>query len=366
MPKAALSTYMAAGRQYIAVPTGKLRQPAGLVALALPRGDAPDPDLALPELYYRTDADHPQYYRAVQALDAGDIDKLRQLLVTYPKLLDARGYLDGAFDRAGFGGATLLHHIAGEPIRTRLPANIVEVTRFLLEQGADPNAITTSDSAAVLALVTRSDQVLWNGVEKDLLETLISAGAQAGANDGRIVWETMLRGRTEGASVLVENLENNELRFAAGAGQIPAMAKFFAGAGQLNKAAYPRYRPPATEDGPEVPQTLTDQDVLDEALAFAVLNNQFEAVEFLLARGGNINSRPIGIWFPGDPGSTLLHKAVDVQATAMLRFLLEQGADPLLADKRWNSTARAWASYSGYIEGGNILLEYEKKVQANR
>jgi hypothetical protein len=57
-------------------------------------------------------------------------------------ILSARGYLD---DNGPMKGATLLHHIAGEPQRTRLPVNIADVAAVLLEAGSNPDAETLTE-----------------------------------------------------------------------------------------------------------------------------------------------------------------------------------------------------------------------------
>ena len=61
---------------------------------------------------------HPRFDEAVAALDAGDVERLRSLLAADPALVHARTNLEPPYHY--FTGATLLHHVAGNPDRGRL------------------------------------------------------------------------------------------------------------------------------------------------------------------------------------------------------------------------------------------------------
>jgi len=52
---------------------------------------------------------------------------LNRLLSKDEKLIHARGYLDEHYVHSFFRGATLLDHVAGNPIRAKLPPNVVEI-----------------------------------------------------------------------------------------------------------------------------------------------------------------------------------------------------------------------------------------------
>jgi hypothetical protein len=93
----------------------------------------------------------------------------------------------------------------------------------------------------------------------------------------------------------------------------------------------------------------TAQQVLDTALAYAVINRHFDVADFLLAHGADINTR----WGSHEPAS-ILHELVGQVATGenphgnydAMRFLIDRGIDMTIKDYRWNSTAHGWALYA--------------------
>ena len=87
------------------------------------------------------------------------------------------------------------------------------------------------------------------------------------------------------------------------------------------------------------------QDVLDEALAWAVLNNHFEVGRFLIAHGANINTS----WSSHEPAS-ILHELVWHQNYEAMQFLIDRGIDMTILDFRWNATAEGWARHAAHDE----------------
>src|SRR5579884_1649034 len=76
----------------------------------------------------------PVFRRAVDLLDAGDVEGLRAHLQDHPELVYQRIVLEGD---AYFRNPSLLDFIAENPIRHgTVPANIVEVAQVLLTAGA--------------------------------------------------------------------------------------------------------------------------------------------------------------------------------------------------------------------------------------
>jgi hypothetical protein len=100
------------------------------------------------------------------------------------------------------------------------------------------------------------------------------------------------------------------------------------------------------------------QEVLDNALAYAVLNHHYEIADFLLGHGADIDTR----WSSHEP-SSLLHELVifhdDYEA---MQFLIDRGIDMTIRDYRWNSTAEGWARYGAHNPTmGDWLAEAERR-----
>jgi hypothetical protein len=87
------------------------------------------------------------------------------------------------------------------------------------------------------------------------------------------------------------------------------------------------------------------QEVLDTALAWAVLNNRFEVADFLLAHGADINTK----WCSHEPAS-ILHELVWHKNYEAMQFLIDRGIDMTIRDFRWHGTADGWASVAANDE----------------
>src|ERR1700682_5551855 len=97
-----------------------------------------------PTLSDRLDLPHQQrienatFRRAVQLLDAGDVAGLRAHLNQHPNLVHQRVAFEGG---NYFRNPTLLEFVAENPVRHgTLPANIVEVTKVILDAGPSQSA----------------------------------------------------------------------------------------------------------------------------------------------------------------------------------------------------------------------------------
>src|SRR5712691_9047458 len=123
-----------------------------------------------------TDASAPasRFEAAVDAIVGGDLALLARLLGEDPGLVRARSTRPHR--------ATLLHYVAANGVedeRQRTPRNAVEVTRMLLEAGAevDAEADVYGGGARTLGLVATSIHPAHAGVLVPLIELLLEAGA---------------------------------------------------------------------------------------------------------------------------------------------------------------------------------------------
>ena len=296
---------------------------------------------------------------AIESIAVGDVLRLEALLRDHPSLVEASGFDDTAEELSYFHGATLLHYVAGNPTDNPISGHVCDITRVLLRAGADPNAQTSVGHNTPLCLVASGSQAREAGVQKELLEILIEAGADV---DGLAVYAALIHGETEGASTLHEHGARLDLRFAAGLGNIEEMRRFFTDGGRLRPDARishrrrPYYEREALED--ELPE-MTHDEILIEALAFAVMNRQLEAAQFLVNCVADINGMPARLH---GGGHTSLHFVCTSLARAtpeIVAFLLDNGADPTRRDETGvGATPPQWAVHNGLPTCVAVFVEY--------
>jgi hypothetical protein len=100
------------------------------------------------------------------------------------------------------------------------------------------------------------------------------------------------------------------------------------------------------------------QQVLDTALAWAVLNNHFEVADFLLGHGADINTN----WSSHEPAS-ILHELVFHKNYEAMQFLIDRGIDMTVLDYRWGATAQGWARYAA---GDEKMAQWLQEAQQQR
>jgi ankyrin repeat protein len=140
----------------------------------------------------------------------------------------------------------------------------------------------------------------------------------------------------------------NDLPHAAGVGDAAAVARWFDATGKPALGSLAQHYP---HSDPQFPRgdlhwgPPTTQQVLDIALAWAVLNRHFEIATFLLERGANINTD----WATHEPASILHEAAIQANEEAV-KFLIDHGADLTMMDYRYESNAQGWARYGSHDE----------------
>ena len=103
----------------------------------------------------------------------------------------------------------------------------------------------------------------------------------------------------------------------------------------------------------------TEQQVLDTALAFAVMNHHFEIADSLLAHGADINTT----WSSHEPAS-ILHELVWHKNYDATQCLIDRGIDMTITDYRWHGTAQGWAFHAAGDEKMARWLEAAERQGA--
>lgn len=292
------------------------------------------------------DADHPRFPDALRALDSGDVATLRGLLSAHPDLVHARSTsVEPPYD-GYFHGATLLHHVAGNPIRGPLPDTIVDVTRLLCSAGADPEAGCGGGPAqpgtangTVMGLLTSGAQAHQRGLVEALIDVLLEAGARLdpeGGMFGTLYHTVEHRGQREVAGMLHARGVRADLPIAAGLGRLDLVESFFDGAGDLRADADAIWR--RTVRGG---RRATSDEIMADALLAASVNGWPEIVGRLLDLGAP--SDMLRSWGPFPV--TALHGAAWAGWPEVVTLLLERGADARVVEPMHGGTPRSWAEF---------------------
>jgi hypothetical protein len=100
------------------------------------------------------------------------------------------------------------------------------------------------------------------------------------------------------------------------------------------------------------------QQVLDTALAWAVMNDHFDIAAFLLEHGANVNTN----WSSHEPAS-ILHELVWHKNYEGMQFLIDHGIDMTIRDFRWDATAQGWAAVAAKDEK---MAQWLREAQQRR
>ena len=282
----------------------------------MPHPSEPQPDLA-------QFTPHPRFDEAVAALDAGDVARLQRLLEADPTLIHARTNLD---PRHGyFAGATLLHHVAGNPNRGPLPPNIVDVARLLVDRGADVHASTLGrNGGTTMGLVATSKLASDSNVSGPLIDLLVQHGATLELDD---LDSPLANHAPRAAEKMIELGAKVDVCSAAALGRVDWLRGFFDEEERL------RSRP--ERHG----VVLSARDAIGLAALFAYVNKRSEAVDFLLEKDGNWNM--IGV-----NNGTLLHRAAWEGDLPMVQRLVAKGADISNRENPFTATPLSWAQHN--------------------
>jgi len=261
----------------------------------------------------------PIFRRAVDLIDAGDAAALRAHLEQHPGLQKRRVVFEGM---NYFENPSLLEFIAENPVRQgKMPANIVDVAKVILDAGVDKDAIDVT-----LALVATGSVPHACRQARPLIELLCDRGADF-KDLGRTV---ALHGEMDALDALLSRGAKLDLPVAAALGRVE-----------------------------DVRRMLPRASGEDRHLAFALASQraQIEVVRILLAAGERPSRfNPVG----GHSHCTPLHQAAINNDFAMVRLFLEHGADLHLKDVLWRGTPADWAHHMGLTEMENFLRSQMK------
>jgi peptide-methionine (S)-S-oxide reductase len=252
----------------------------------------------------------PAFKAAVDALQRGDARELAGRLDDDPELLHVRAPEPDCYGDDYFRDPKLLWFAAFNPIPgAPAPANLVEVTRVMLDRGPEQR-----DLDYTLELVMTGCAARERGLQVPLMDALLAAGAAATT----AAVHGALRERELGA---VEAL------LARGH---PLTAPIAAALGRTADLA-----------------TLLTPENAQDALRFATLNRRADAARLALDAGAD----PDGF----DDQVTALHEAAINDDVATVELLLDRGARTDLRDRMWDGTPLGWARH-GRAERAAALL----------
>jgi len=253
---------------------------------------------------------------AADAVVAGDVATLTRLLREDPKLIRARS------TRAH--QSTLLHYVGAngiEDFRQKTPRNAVEITKILLNAGAEVDADNGDygGRGTALGLVATSVHPARMGVQIALLDTLLQAGASPDGLPGG--WNPLIaalhNGRGHAAEFLADRGARLDLEGAAGAGRLEVVKSFFDASGIV--------KPNAT------------RAQMEDGFLWACEYGHIGVVEFLLDKGLGVATKR---------GCTGLHWAAFNAHADIVKLFLKRKAPLDVRDDNFDGTPLGWALYA--------------------
>jgi ankyrin repeat protein len=264
------------------------------------------------------------FRRAVELLDDGDVDGLREHLDRHPRVVRQHVVFEGG---NYFHEPTLLEFVAENPVRHgSLPPNIVDVARAILDAGA---ATRRQAIDRTLSLVASGRVPRECGAQVPLIDLLCDFGADP---DGAMR-PALGHAEWEAADALIRRGAHVDLVVAAATG-----------------------REKAARDG----LASADGEQRHLALALAAQHGHAGIVALLLDAGEDPNRyNPPG----AHAHSTPLHQAALAGHLEVVRLLVERGARLDLRDIHHGGRAVEWAEHGGRPE---VLAYLQRAAQTDQ
>ena len=259
------------------------------------------------------------FRRAVDLIDAGDTAGLREHLRQHPNLTRQRVVFEGM---NYFHNPALLEFVAENPVRHgKLPGNIVEVAKVILDAGVERESLNET-----LMLVSTGSVPRDCHLQIPLIELLCDYGAEPTS----ALQAAALHGEMESVGALIGRGAQVDLPVAAALSRVELFRRL-------------------------LPAASADERHL--ALALASQYGHIEIVRLLLEAGEDPNRyNPVG----GHSHSTPLHGAAWEGNGELVRLLVERGARIDMKDILWHGTPADWARHAGKTEVEAYLRGLEK------
>ena len=276
-------------------------------------------------------SDYLLFRNAVKALDSGDIHTLSSLLNQRPCLIKYRCRIGEWYEQGYFAGATLLNHIAGNPIRCPIPPNVLEIARLLLSKGArdeQPNPRFT------IGLLLTSRQASEAKVAMPLIDLIVEASSLVpDLTRSDILDLPLLNDAPDTAEELLRRGARMDIRHAVALGRFDLVKRI---AHREKSIEENQALIPLPED------EIASKSLLEAAFAWACRGGRTEIAEYLLELGVDPNSEAN----TGQPG---LHSAAGAGRLNTVLMLLKRKT-PLEIKNQYGGTALGQAVWSAINE----------------
>ena len=283
-----------------------------------------------------------KFHPAIDAMRAGDVEKLKALIAADPSL---------ATSRSSRSHPTLLQALV---LDGKDKPKSIEMVQVFIDAGAE------LDEPLVAAASIDN---------RPAAELLLDHGAAIDGTGGWSPLEEALywNSRNVLALLLERGARVKNLRTAAALGRTDLIESYFNADGSLKPEAgridWPfgsLDRIACSNHDAAGKQSLSDcvnawsqdrQGIIDNAFVYACMHGHIDAAKLLLDKGAAINVIPGGFDYAG----TGLHYAALNGHRAMVEFLLAHGADRSVRDTKVNSTAAGWADHGGHPDLSDLL-----------